>query len=177
MGESLTMDEDTASETASKGPGACELSLVELSTMVWRNPNEVFGALAQCNCACKELEGPWTPLLGGLEYNQFVTDLILVDGVASSLSIEVKRAGGESRPRWVGVFELKPAVAQQHRWFDEIRSVLLRDFHLQPSDSGNVETFKQDTLVQVLLFDDKNPKGAHLLLTRVDRIRNPGSSV
>ncbi len=158
---------------SSDGEGRAAMTLAELSELALTgDPDLVFRRLAERGCPLEPPAGPWKPLAGGLEYNQYLAGPLRVDGIPSALTVEVTRPGHSPEQAWAGSFDLRPVGADAD-WIERIRRALQRDFQRVTSSRSDVEIYDRGSVEQSILFHDSPDGPARLLIHSRGQIHNP----
>jgi hypothetical protein len=152
------------------------IPLVELPDLALRRDlSDASDALAVRGYDLESPEGPWQPLSGGLEYNNYRVEHLLIDHIRSTLHVEVVREHDNADNVWTTGLDLRPESSAHQEWVEKVRAVLMRDFEPVPPRGSAAEIYERDSRIEGLLFAGSSDEPPHLLLVTLELIRNPAT--
>ena len=151
-----------------------ELSLIELSELTLLvDSDATLAQLKARGCDVRYSKAVWQPLSGGREYAQCMTKPIRINGIESTLVIEISRMSHEPNRVWVDGFDLHPGSQEDAAWVNRIRKMLSQGFDPPSHGKDGVEIYERGSIEQSILFPGSPTEPAHVLMHRRSLIRNP----
>ena len=151
-----------------------EISLIELSELTLLIDFEAtLAQLVTRGCDVRYSKAVWQPLSGGRECAQCMTKPVRINGIDSTLVIELSRMSYEPNRAWVDGFDLRPVNQEKTIWVNRIREMISQGFDPPSHGKDGVEIYERGSMEQSILFPGSPTEPAHVLMHRRSLTRNP----